>query len=627
MTLSPGGRFGPYEILSAIGAGGMGEVYRARDSKLNRDVAIKTVLPGLANDPDRLARFSREAQLLASLNHPNIAHVYGLEEAGGTGAIVMELVDGPTLAERIARGPIPVGEALAIASQVAAALEAAHEQGVIHRDLKPANVKVREDGTVKVLDFGLAKALDPVSSAIGNAMNSPTLTAATLHGVILGTAAYMSPEQARGKAVDKRADIWAFGVVLFEMLTGACPFGSADVSDSLALVLTKEPDWRTLPADTPPGITRLLRHCLAKDHRQRLGDIRDARIEINEAQAAPAADGAAVELPRAGRRERLAWMVAAGSALVSGALVALLAMGIIRVRETAPVAPAVRFAIAPGDALELAGKPVISPDGRRIVFSGEANNALWLRSLDAMSIQRLPGTEGARQPFWSPDNRSIGFFADGKLEKVDIAGGPAVTLCDAAGGARGASWSPAGVILFASTASAIIQQVPAAGGIPTPATTIDQAQLSRDSWPYFLPDGRHFLYFSSHKFTGLFASGLDSKEVTPLVRTDASGAYASGFVLFMSGSSLMRQPFDVGRLQLGGDPAPTVENVGVSPTGDAAFSVSANGVLVYAGPQPTEKLRLVWVNRQAKVTPLALAPGMYGDPSLSRRMGARSPWP
>ena len=475
MAFTLGTRFGAYEIIAPLGAGGMGEVYRARDRTLNREVAIKVLLPALANDPDRLARFSREARVLASLNHPNIAHVYGLEEAAGVGAIVMELVEGPTLADRTAGGPLPVSEALAIAAQIAAALEAAHEQGIIHRDLKPANVKVREDGTVKVLDFGLAKALDPASSDVVNAMNSPTLTGATMHGVILGTAAYMSPEQARGKTVDKRADIWAFGVVMFEMLTGTRPFESNEVSDTLAFVLTKDPDWAALPTDTPPSIRRLLRHCLTKDHRQRLGDIRDARIEIHEAHSTSLEDTAA-DRPSVTLRERLAWTAASASALVTVAIVALLASGVLRVRETARAAPVVRFTIAPGAAGGISGKPVISPDGRRIVFASATTGSLWLRSMDADSLQRLPGTERAEDPFWSPDSRSIGFFAVNKLKKIDVAGGVPVTLCDASGGYRGGSWGAAGVILFASAMTDTLQQIPAAGGVPTPATAINPAQ-------------------------------------------------------------------------------------------------------------------------------------------------------
>ena len=618
MSLAAGTMLGPYEILEAIGAGGMGEVYRARDTKLNRDVAIKVLLQAVANDAERLARFQREAQILASLNHPNIAHIHGLEESEGVRALVMELVEGPTLADRIAQGPIALADAIAIAKQIADALEAAHDQGVIHRDLKPANVKVREDGTVKVLDFGLAKAFEPAASSSRTAMNSPTLTAATMHGEILGTAAYMSPEQARGKAVDKRADIWAFGCVLYEMLTGKRMFQGEDTTDILVEVIKSEPDWDALPAETPFLIRRLLRHCVTKDHRQRLGDIRDARIELSEAQNAPAMDGGAAQPARNTGRERLAWIAAAVFGLTGVPVLALFGMGVIHVRETPAETPVVRFTLAfPEGAAP--GRPVISPDGRRLVFAN-ASTGLWVRALDALPFQLLPGTTGAVSPFWSPDSKNVGFFADGKLKKVDLVGGPALTLCDALN-LRGGAWSPTGVIVFAPSVAGALQKVSAAGGIPASATAIgDTTDEVSHRWPQFLPDGRHFVYASqtpSGSFV-IFVASLDSPSGTPLGPANSDAGYAApGFLVFMSGTTLMRRPFDATRLRFTGDAAPVAEGVGVSANGGALFSVSSTGVLVYTTASATEKRRVVWVDRQGAVTPLPLTPDTYGEPSLS----------
>ncbi|MBI3694479.1 MAG: serine/threonine-protein kinase [Acidobacteria bacterium] len=431
MTLAAGARLGPYEIVAPLGAGGMGEVYRARDARLGRDVALKVLPEVFAKDAERMARFEREAQMLASLNHPNIAALYGLEESGGVRALVMELVEGPTLAERIESGPIPPDEAIPIARQIAEALEAAHEKGIIHRDLKPANVKITGDGAVKVLDFGLAKALDDDPGS-ANPANSPTISlAATRAGVILGTAAYMSPEQARGAAVDKRADIWSFGVVLYEMLTGRQTFRSDTVADTLAAVLKTDPDWSALPAGVPPGLRRLLRRCLERDRKQRLRDIGDVRLEIDEIMNAPSEQAGApapLAAPRKSR-ERLAW--AAAAAL----LLAVVAVSFLHFRERPGEVRPVRFQIFPPPKTTYAtfDYPVLSPDGRRLVFSAGATQdkpLLWLRSLDTLALQALPGADGATRPFWSPDSRFIAFFADQKLKKVDTTGAPPQTLCE-----------------------------------------------------------------------------------------------------------------------------------------------------------------------------------------------------
>jgi serine/threonine protein kinase len=450
MPLTTGARLGPYEIVSALGAGGMGEVYRARDTNLKREVAIKVLPEAFSQDSDRLARFQREAELLATLNHPGIAAVYGIEHAGRDTGIVLELVEGETLADLISRGPLAVADALGIAKQIADALEAAHEKGIIHRDLKPANIKVREDGAVKVLDFGLAKFTQPggPGSAAENVSGSPTLTSpvATRVGVILGTAAYMAPEQARGKAVDKRADIWAFGCVLHEMLTGVRIFGGDEITDTLAFIITKEPDWAALPAGTPASVRKLLRRCLEKDRKRRLADIADARLEIEEALTAPDTDPARAERPdQAGTTRSIAghyWQIAALVFLLTTIALALVAGYFARSSEARPVA---RFVVSPPEktVFHLPGVGpassggfnggAISPDGRLLAMTlvdAAGKLMLWVRPLNALSAQPLQGTEGALIPFWSPDSRFIGFFADGRLKKIDVTGGPPLTLGD-----------------------------------------------------------------------------------------------------------------------------------------------------------------------------------------------------
>src|SRR5688572_23528226 len=450
MALAVGARRGPYEITATIGAGGMGEVYRARDTKLERDVALKILPEAFARDPERLARFEREAKTLAALNHPHIAHIHGLEESDGVPTLVLEFVDGPTLADRIAQGPIPIEEALTIARQIAEAVEAAHEQGIIHRDLKPANIKVRIDGTVKVLDFGLAKALDPTSAGAADVSASPTITAAapmTAAGVLLGTAAYMSPEQARGQAVDKRTDIWAFGCVLFEMLTGRSPFERSTATDTSAAVLEHDPDWPAIPANTPPGVVRILRRCLEKDPRRRLRDLGDWDLAIE-----PDVIGRSGRTGPPSRNwlQWLPWAALAGCVGVGGLFLA---------NRTAPSpaapAPPTRFDIPAGVSLSESGQFSISPDGRHLVFAGIGDDRmirLWIRSFDAPEVRPLIGTEAEVAQvippmFWSPDSQFIAFYADGKIMKVSRLGGtvPEV-VCQVPRTAVGGSWNGRGDI-------------------------------------------------------------------------------------------------------------------------------------------------------------------------------------
>jgi eukaryotic-like serine/threonine-protein kinase len=583
MTLAAGARLGPYEILSALGAGGMGEVYRARDTKLNRDVAIKILPEQFAADPERIARFAREAQVLASLNHHNIGGIYGLEEAGGVKALVMELVEGPTLADRIAQGPIPLDEALPIARQIAEALEAAHELGIIHRDLKPANIKLRPDGTVKVLDFGLAKALTPDagSATKGDLSQSPTITtpAATRMGVIMGTAAYMSPEQARGRAVDKRADIWAFGCVLYEMVTGRRPFQGEDITETIAAVVKDQPDFAQVPAT----VRRLLKSCLEKDPKKRLQAIGDMRLLLED--TAPVTRRSRPQLGTA------AWAVA--SVAVLGA--ALLAF--IHFREIRPKAPIIRSTILPPanttlDFAQGVGLPALSPDGQRIVFgarTADGKTPLWVRALDGLAAQPLAGTEGATFPFWSPDSRFIAFFADGKLKKIDASGGPALTLADARLG-RGGSWSRDGVIVFAPGVGDPLQRVPSAGGASSPVST------EPGSFPWFLPDGRHFVYQGGR--SAIKVGSLDGSP-SQAVGTGSNALYAQGHLLFLREDTLMAQRFDEERLATVGEAVPVAERVQtVLDSGRVgAFSVSETGLLAYREGAGSHGGILTWFDR------------------------------
>jgi Tol biopolymer transport system component len=626
MPLTAGVHLGPYEILAAIGAGGMGEVYRARDTKLNRDVALKVLPEIFTADPDRLARFTREAHVLASLNHPNIAHIHGFEDAGSASALVMELVDGPTLAELIqTRRGLPLDEVLPIARQIAEALETAHELGIVHRDLKPANVKVREDGTVKVLDFGLAKALNPdnaVSSA--DAMNSPTLTAqATQLGTILGTAAYMAPEQAKGKHVDRRADIWAFGVVLYEMLTGQRGYEAEDVSDTLAAVLTRDLDWKTLPTDVPPRLAALLRDCLVRDPKQRLRDIGDARRVLDQIIAGvpdPAAViGSAQSRTRPWGAQALPWAVAAL------ALVGAAALAFVHFRETPQTQHSVRFQI-PAPEKSRIGAFAFSPDGRYLAFAtggsfagvGGGTSKLWLRSLASLDARAVPGTEGTSvlpgQFFWSPDSEVIGFVTqDGKLKKVSINGGPPQTLVSGVTPITRGAWGRDGIILLVRGPGAPIQRVPDVGGPVVDVTKKIDGQ-SRFQ-PHFLPDGRHFLYYvigASSEINGIYVTSLEADAQAKRLLPDSTATeYApskvpgrSAYLLFVRETTLMAQPFDADTVTLTGRMFPVAESVG-------RFSVSQNGALAYmAGGPPSRRQELIWVDRSG--TPLGVAAAAAG---------------
>jgi len=589
--------------VSLIGAGGMGEVYRAHDRKLNRHVALKVLPPVFAVDRERLARFNREAQLLASLNHSRIAAIYGLEESGAAPALVLELVEGSTLADRIAEGSLPFDEVIAIARQVAEALDAAHEHGIVHRDLKPANIKLTPDGGVKVLDFGLAKVVSPAGDDAErpDASNSPTITGAgTRAGMILGTASYMSPEQARGKAVDKRTDVWAFGCVLYEMLTGRRAFAGEEVSDTIVSILRDDPDWTAL-SGVPAGIVVLLRHCLDKDRSRRLRDVGDIRVWIDEALATPAGVAAATRPERTGRAT---WAAAIAAALV---IVALAVPSYRYFRLDPPEARVTRFEIlTPPTTAPFSF--AVSPDGRQIVYAanGEKGSQLWLRSFDSVAARPLAGTELGAFPFWSPDSRSIAFFADSKLKRLDLAAGVPQVITDATGaGARGGTWNQDGVIVYAVSGfrTGGLMRVSAKGGDPVPVTHGAAFQTTH-SWPQFLRDGRRLIFFvasNQASSSGEYLVSLDGGEPTKVLSSQAAAMYdPSGYLLYVSEGVLMAQAFDESRGAVSGEPAAVAKPVGANDgSAHSGFWVSPAGVLAHR-PGTLIPRQLTWFDRTGK---------------------------
>jgi eukaryotic-like serine/threonine-protein kinase len=624
MTIPPGTAIGSYEVEALLGAGGMGEVYRARDTRLGRAVAIKILPEGFRSDAERLTRFEREARSLAALNHRNIAAIHGIEERSGITALVLELVDGETLADRIRRGPLPLTSACDVARQIADALDAAHERGIVHRDLKPANIKITPDGTVKVLDFGLAKAA--VSDDAAGSSQSATLTfEGTRAGVILGSPAYMSPEQARGLPVDRRTDVWAFGCVLYEMLSGRQAFDGATLTDVLGAVLEREPDWRALPL-LPPHFVRLLQRCLDKDARRRLRDIADARADL-EAPTSPL-----VPVPAASRPSpRLPWLIAAA------ALVALVALLVPRMWTTAggtrSVDPTVERFVEPLPAgAELAPAPAlaVSPDGRRLAYVAIANGVrmLYVRDLDQEAARRLAGTDGADQPFFSTDGRWIAFFADGTLRKVSVAGGAPLTLCEAPA-ARGGSWGPDDSIIFAGSPVSTLMRVAASGGKPEPMTTLDRTlNEASHRWPHILPDGKVLLYAAGPTVTA--GDWLEAHVVAQSLETGMRRVVAphgtfphfteSGHLLYRQAGVIYGQSFDAARLEVRGEAVPVVQYVaklGGINGGSTQFATAAIGTMLYVPGSAPEPQTLVWVGRDGTETPLATPVATYVHPRLS----------
>jgi Tol biopolymer transport system component len=631
MALASGTRLGSYEVVAQIGAGGMGEVYRAHDTKLGRDVAIKVLPANFVNDPERLSRFQREARMLAALNHANIATIYGLEQSGSVTCLVMELVPGETLAERVKAGRLPVEEALKIAVQIAEALEAAHEKSIIHRDLKPANVKVTPEGKVKVLDFGLAKAFAG-DSTTEDLSNSPTLSmAATMQGVIMGTAAYMSPEQAKGKPVTKATDIWAFGCVLYELLSGHAAFEGDDITEILAAVVRAEPDWIRLPESTPQSIRLLLRRCLRKDKRQRLQDATGVRIEIEDTLTAPATAAAPTFAPGTrGWRERVAWLVVS-SALALIAIAFAIGFALRAPKPSQPMRLSAEIGVDASLDTTLGSSAILSPDGTRLalVASGaDQKRRIYIRSLDQLQATALSGTEGAFNPFFSPDGKWIGFFADGKLKKISVQGGAAITLCDAPNG-RGGSWGEDGTIVFVPEFRVALSKVSSAGGTPQPLTTLDkQAGEITQRWPQVLPGGKAVL-FTSSRIAGTGAGfedaeivmySMDSGQRKTVQRGGFHARYLpSGHLVYMHEGTLFAVPFDLKRQEVTGQPAPVLEGVVTAPdNGGAQFSFSETGSLVYvAGRSGGQNVSIYWMDREGKFTPLRGTPGDYSNPAFS----------
>jgi Tol biopolymer transport system component len=590
-ALAPGFELGPYRIVEPLDAGAMGEVYRAHDTRLRRDVAVKVLPSALSGDPERVARLQGEARLLASVNHPHIATIHGLEISDRVHALVMELIEGPSLADRLARGPLAVSETLELARQIAEALEAAHEKGIVHCDLKPANIRLTSQGTVKVLDFGLAKATARHQRSLTMAPHDRG--AATREGVIAGTPAYMSPEQARGEYADKRSDVWAFGCVLYEMLTAQPPFGRATLTETLAAVLEREPAWTALPPTVPDGVRRLLRRCLEKDARHRLHDIADARIEIEDAVRTPDAVSPAPTPAALRRRVRVFAMVTV--LLLMSMTVGLWMLYVraperlpeLRVDITTPVMP---------DPSAFA----MSPDGRQLVFAGdyEGQIRLWVRRLDQATAQPLAGTQGARAPFWSPDGRNVGFFTGSDLKRVDVRGGPAQTIASVVAGTAGA-WGNDGTILFSSTPIPSLQRVSASGG-PVARVIVATADSTGHRYPRFVNGGPQFVFFAggSEDVRGVYLASLDSPDAIRLVASDAQGSvWAPDWLVFVRQGTLFAQHFDAARRTLRGEPLVIADTVSFDPiSGMAAFSASETGVLTYrAGPSQTT--RLTWFDR------------------------------
>jgi Tol biopolymer transport system component/predicted Ser/Thr protein kinase len=613
VALTPGTRLGSYEVIAQIGEGGMGQVYRARDTKLDRDVAIKVLPESFALDADRVARFTREAKTLASLNHPNIAAIYGIQ----SDALVMELVEGEDLSAPIARGPMALAEALPIARQIADALEAAHGLGIIHRDLKPANIKVRADGTVKILDFGLAKAMDPAGQSSADAMRSPTLTArATEMGLILGTAAYMAPEQAKGKSVDKRADIWGFGAVFYEMLTGARAFPGDDVTDTLAAVIRADPDWSRVPKDLSPALQVFLRRCLEKDPKQRVGDIHDVRLALDGAFEIAAPRAASGDATAASRR-RLAPALAAAAVVVA----AVLAIPAVRhLRETPPPAPPETRTeiVTPG-----AGLFALSPDGRQLVFeaSSDGVSRLWLRPLSDSRAQPLPGTEGGVNPFWSPDSRSIGFFATSSLKRLDLGRGAPQVLVPSIGSGSGA-WGADNVILVTDSrgrAPTVLKRLTAAGGTAVPVTPLGAAPSYFA--PSFLPDGRRFLFTAVGEgdTNGIYLGTVDGAAPTRLTPdVSPSGLYVPPgdgppdvWLVWQRAGNIVGQRLDAASRTLTGEPATLATNVGFG------FVSMATGLVAYRPGGRGNERQVTWFDANGTQLSSVGEPGDLRALSLS----------
>jgi Tol biopolymer transport system component len=631
MALNSGTKLGPYEIVSPLGAGGMGEVYHARDTRLDRAVAIKVLPPHLSDNPEAKQRFDREARAISSLNHPNICTLHDIGHQDGIGYLVMEFLDGETLANRLAKGPLPPEKVLKYGIEICEGLEKAHKSAVIHRDLKPGNIMLTKSGA-KLMDFGLAKAATagaPPSSSLAMTLSGPSADQPlTAQGMVVGTFQYMSTEQIEGKEADARSDIFALGAVLYEMATGKRAFTGKTQASVVAAILASEPQPISVVRPmSPPALDRVVSTCLAKDPDERFQTVHDLKLQLK--WIAEGGSKAGIPAPVAARRknrERILW---GASAVLLAACVAL---AMVHFGQTKTPRQVIRAYIPPPEKSTFAfmgdhtGPVVISPDGTRLVFAAlgpDGRQLLWLRSLEAASSQALPGTEDAAYPFWSPDSRFIGFFAEGKLKTTEAAGGPAQVLCDAPDG-RSGSWNREGTIVFARTFNGPLYKISAGGGAPVQVTELDASQQENSHrWSQFLPDGRHFLFFAKSRQgagSGAYVGSLDSKEKKLLFRNPSNVVYAEpGYLLFVRENTLMAQAFDYSRLSLSGGAVPIAQGILVNPPyGRAILSVSDNGVLVYGGaPSAAEPSRLRWLDRAGKQISTVGDPGAYANPRLS----------
>jgi eukaryotic-like serine/threonine-protein kinase len=636
MALASGTKFGPYEIQSLLGSGGMGEVYRARDTRLGRDVAVKVLPAHLSSDPDLKLRMEREAKAISSLNHPHICTLHDIGSQDGVDFLVMEYLEGETLADRLRRGPIPLEEALKIAIQIAEALDKAHARGIVHRDLKPANIMLTKNGP-KLMDFGLAKPLMGIraSGEVSSTPNTPTMSVAALtaaaspltqKGTVVGTYQYMAPEALQGVEADARSDIFSFGCVLYEMVTGRRAFEGKSQFSVLGAILDQEPERvSALLPGSPARLDETVGRCLAKNPEQRYGCMHDVRIQLEEIAAGGEereVEGAPVTAIGSGSR--------AASAVAAVALLIAIAAGVAYV-ERREAATVVRSSILPpaGTAfvtmLPASGPPVLSPDGTRMAFTARDQKSgvlLYVRSLTSLTAQPLSGTDDATYPFWSPDSRQIAFFATGKLKKINADGGPPQDICDSASG-RGGAWSKNGVIVFTPGSNQNLFSVPASGGTPAPASKLDVAKSENSHrWPWFLPDGKHFLYWSRTSRSGespvLYIGELGSLQAKLLAKSDTMAQYASGHLLFLRGQTLMAQPFHPGQMELSGEPQPIAEHIAVNGASiRAMFSASETGTLVYQSGEASTGWDLLWFGRDGKLMEKVAQASRYIGPALS----------